>query len=98
MDGDFVSVKVMHPAIIRSTTLQDQKTDCVGVCRRCAWWIGFAPKTHAMRNVIWLCDHKQCHAVARRFFAMSAEQFDERARRHVRGRSQCRGYLDEFGQ
>jgi hypothetical protein len=51
-----------------------------------------------MRNVIWLCDHKQCHAVARRFFAMSAEQFDEYELGATleAGRS-AGGYLDEIG-
>ena len=48
-----------------------------------------------MRNVIWLCDHKQCHAVARMFFAISAEQFDEYELEA--GRS-AGGYLDEIGK
>jgi hypothetical protein len=52
-----------------------------------------------MRNIIWLCDHKQCHAVARRFFAMSAEQFDEYELGAMleAGRS-AGGYLDEIGK
>jgi hypothetical protein len=89
----------MHPAITRYTTLQDQATDCVqGLpTARVVDWL--RPKTHVMRNVIWLCDHKQCHAVARRFFAMSAEQFDEYELGAMleAGRS-AGGYLDEIGK
>jgi hypothetical protein len=52
-----------------------------------------------MRNIVWLCNHHQCHALARRFYAMSAEQFDEYELGAMleAGRS-AGGYLDEIGK
>ena len=86
----------MHHAIVRYMT--KVPTACA-VCRRHAWWIGYAPQPHRMHNVVWLCNRNQCHTLARRFYAMSAEQFDEYELGAMleAGRS-AGGYLDEIGK
>jgi len=52
-----------------------------------------------MRNIVWLCNRNQCHFLARRFYAMSAEAFDEYELSAMleAGRS-AGGYLDEIGK
>src|SRR5262249_24475154 len=90
------SILVMHYAIVRYAT--KVPTACA-VCRRHAWWIGYSPRPQRMRNVVWLCNRNQCHALARRSYAMSAEQFDECELGAMleAGRS-AGGYLDEIGK
>jgi hypothetical protein len=86
----------VHYAIIRYAT----KTPTVcAVWRRRACWLGYSPRPHAMRNIVWLCNRNQCHFLARRFYAMSAEQFDEYELGAMleAGRS-AGGYLDEIGK
>jgi hypothetical protein len=46
-------------------------------CRRRAAGFGYTQRPHAVSNVIWLCGSEYCHHAARRFYAMSAQEFDE---------------------
>jgi Family of unknown function (DUF6511) len=86
----------MHHAIIRYAT--KVPTVCA-VCRRHAWWIGYSRRPHAVRNITWLCNRNQCHAVARRFYAMSGEQFDEYELGAMLEAGRSAGsYLDEIGK
>jgi hypothetical protein len=86
----------MHYAIVRYMT--KVPTACA-VCRRRAWWIGYTPRPHAMRSIVWLCNRNQCHSLARRFYAMSAEQFDEyELGAMLEAGGSAGSYLDEIGK
>jgi hypothetical protein len=64
----------MHPALIRY--MGKIPTVCA-TCRRQAAGFGYSPHPHRISAVIWLCSSSHCHQAAKRFYAMSAEQFDE---------------------
>ena len=64
----------MHPALVRY--MGKVPTVCA-ICRRRAAGFGYTPRPHAINNAIWLCGSKHCHRAAKRFYAMSVEQFDE---------------------
>jgi hypothetical protein len=86
----------MHPALTRY--MGEVPTVCA-TCRRRAAGFGYAPRPHAISNVIWLCGSKHCHQAAKRFYAMSVEQFDEYELGAMleAGRNAGR-YLDEIGK
>jgi hypothetical protein len=86
----------MHPALTRY--MGKVPTVCA-TCRRRAAGFGYSPHRHVINNVIWLCGSKRCHHAAKRFYAMSTEQFDEYELGAIleAGRDAGR-YLDEIGK
>jgi hypothetical protein len=86
----------MHPALTRY--MGKLPTVCA-TCRRRAAGFGYSRRPHAINNVIWLCGSRHCHQAAKRFYAMSTEQFDEYELGAMleAGRDAGR-YLDEIGK